>query len=387
MRRFLVILALCMAVTAASAENRLRSFSILAKKKTTTTTTTLRRQPVNSNSSAGFNYFEVFNLFNWLPQADNCGIMEQVKGYEWVFMGKSEEKNEFFPTEVTYIYYPSHLGLRRKGPYLFNNEGQLKAVILLAPYGASDFNNVVRRSEIREDLIEVLKLKAYKDGVYNVNLATVAQKRAIEKELGLRETSDDASNEDMNIVRSYCGKLYADAEEKIDRISRITRIDATTFKVQYADSNGKATIPVTVKFFSGEKPYTVEYSYDFPGRTAAEQQKAESRAETKKEDKVSHIEEQPQFPGGQAALFKWLSDNVQYPADAMKYGISGTVRVQFTVNKDGSITDAKVVMGIDPSLDREALRLVRSMPRWTPGKQDGVPVNVTYTMPIVFRVH
>ena len=98
------------------------------------------------------------------------------------------------------------------------------------------------------------------------------------------------------------------------------------------------------------------------------------------------VEEMPSFPGGLSALFNYLSMNVKYPIVAEENGIQGRVIVAFIVEKDGSITDARVVKSIDPSLDREALRVIRSMPRWIPGKQDGVPVRVKYNVPVNFRL-
>jgi TonB family protein len=94
----------------------------------------------------------------------------------------------------------------------------------------------------------------------------------------------------------------------------------------------------------------------------------------------------PQFPGGPAALFEFLSKNIQYPKDAEKAKLQGRVIVTFVVKKDGSIADAKVVKSVAPSLDAEALRVINAMPNWTPGKQGGQPVNVKYTVPLTFRV-
>jgi len=105
------------------------------------------------------------------------------------------------------------------------------------------------------------------------------------------------------------------------------------------------------------------------------------------ENKVYEVvEQQPSFPGGAGALNSWLRDNLRYPVVAQENGISGKVIVQFVVGKDGSISGAKVVRGVDPSLDKEALRVVGSMPKWTPGKQNGASVNVRYTLPVVFRL-
>jgi protein TonB len=98
------------------------------------------------------------------------------------------------------------------------------------------------------------------------------------------------------------------------------------------------------------------------------------------------VEEQPEFPGGQAALMKFLSDNIRYPVIAQENGIQGRVICSFVVEKDGSITDVQVVRGVDPSLDKEAVRVIQSMPKWKPGKQRGKPVRVRFTLPIVFRL-
>ena len=98
------------------------------------------------------------------------------------------------------------------------------------------------------------------------------------------------------------------------------------------------------------------------------------------------VEEMPHFPGGAAALQAFLSSNTKYPVVAQENGVQGRVTVSFVVERDGSITDVRVVRSVDPSLDREASRVVRSMPRWSPGKQNGSAVRVKYTVPVVFRL-
>jgi protein TonB len=96
------------------------------------------------------------------------------------------------------------------------------------------------------------------------------------------------------------------------------------------------------------------------------------------------VEEMPEFPGGEQALHKFLASNIEYPVIAQENGIQGRVYVKFVVNTDGSITDVEIARGVDPSLDKEALRVVRSMPKWKPGKQRGKAVRVSYTVPINF---
>jgi len=98
------------------------------------------------------------------------------------------------------------------------------------------------------------------------------------------------------------------------------------------------------------------------------------------------VETMPSFPGGEAELFKFLSTNVKYPVIAQENGIQGRVICQFVVNKDGSIVDVEVVRAVDTSLDKEAIRVIKSMPKWTPGKQRGKAVRVKYTVPVNFRL-
>ena len=98
------------------------------------------------------------------------------------------------------------------------------------------------------------------------------------------------------------------------------------------------------------------------------------------------VEEMPSFPGGQGALMSFLYSNIKYPVVAQENGVQGRVIVGFVVERDGSITDVKVMRSVDPSLDREAQRVVKAMPRWKPGKQNGSAVRVKYTVPVVFRL-
>ncbi|WP_314079732.1 TonB family protein [Hoylesella pleuritidis] len=99
------------------------------------------------------------------------------------------------------------------------------------------------------------------------------------------------------------------------------------------------------------------------------------------------VEEMPSFPGGPAALMQFLQSNTHYPAVAQENGVQGRVTVSFVVEKDGSITDVQVARSADPSLDKEAVRVVKSMPRWTPGRQNGSTVRVKFNVPVTFRLN
>ncbi|MBQ8115042.1 MAG: energy transducer TonB [Prevotella sp.] len=98
------------------------------------------------------------------------------------------------------------------------------------------------------------------------------------------------------------------------------------------------------------------------------------------------VEQMPSFPGGMKALFDYLEKNIKYLAKAVKNKIQGRVIVQFTVDEKGRLSNVKVVKSVEPSLDAEAVRVVKSMPRWNPGMQNGKAVKVRYTLPVTFRL-
>ncbi len=105
------------------------------------------------------------------------------------------------------------------------------------------------------------------------------------------------------------------------------------------------------------------------------------------ENKVFDVVEQmPSYPGGMGALMQYLSSNIKYPVIAEENGIQGRVICTFVVERDGSITDVKIAKSVDPSLHKEAMRVVSSMPKWIPGKQNGSAVRVKYTLPVTFRL-
>ena len=112
-----------------------------------------------------------------------------------------------------------------------------------------------------------------------------------------------------------------------------------------------------------------------------------STAQTKKNDMVFDVVEvMPQFPGGQIAMLQYLMKNIKYPEQAMKEGIQGRVTVRFIVEKDGSISDVKPVLSVHPLLNKEAVRVVKSMPKWSPGKHNGKPVRVRFNLPVMFKL-
>lgn len=101
---------------------------------------------------------------------------------------------------------------------------------------------------------------------------------------------------------------------------------------------------------------------------------------------MAMVDEVPNFPGGDAAMYRWLSANLVYPAEAQEEGVSGKVIVSFIVEKDGSLSNVQVVRGKHPALDKEAVRAVKAMPKWNPAINNGTFVRVTYMLPISFKL-
>ena len=102
------------------------------------------------------------------------------------------------------------------------------------------------------------------------------------------------------------------------------------------------------------------------------------------QDVLTRIAQMPEFPGGESALQRFLMANVKYPSIAAENGVQGKVYVNFVVDRVGAISNVKVVRGVDPAVDKEAVRVVKSMPKWIPGRQNGEAVRVSFTVPINF---
>lgn len=113
-----------------------------------------------------------------------------------------------------------------------------------------------------------------------------------------------------------------------------------------------------------------------------------STAQTKKNNMVFDVVEvMPQYPGGQTAMLQYMMKNIKYPKQAMKEGIQGRVTVSFIVEKDGRVTNVRLLRSVQSALDKEAVRVVKSMPKWSPGKHNGKPVRVRFNIPVMFKLN
>ena len=137
--------------------------------------------------------------------------------------------------------------------------------------------------------------------------------------------------------------------------------------------------PATVGGKAVESTYTIPVSFKLSGGKAAKN--SESSRKVTADDTLA------EFPGGTVAMYQYLTENVKYPEEAAKNDIQGRVTVRFTVKTDGSLSDFAVLRGVDPELDKEAVRVIRSMPRWTPATVDGKNVESTYSIPVEFKLY
>ncbi|MCQ2336685.1 MAG: energy transducer TonB [Paludibacteraceae bacterium] len=133
---------------------------------------------------------------------------------------------------------------------------------------------------------------------------------------------------------------------------------------------------------------TADFSAEDDANQRVEIHEVVAVQEEEEEEQKIHVvvEKMPEFPGGQDAMNRYLSRNIKYPLIAQENNIQGRVICQFVVNQDGKIVDVQVVRGVESSLDAEAIRVIKSMPAWTPGKQGGKNVRVKYTLPIRFKL-
>lgn len=194
---------------------------------------------------------------------------------------------------------------------------------------------------------------------------------------GLLLESDRKDLSDLSIMQQHAYTVSRLSRYNIESIT----LDGTTFKL------GDVRTANTLKamFADAEKATgdTGKYHYTEPSAQAtptASPQPSESEADT------GDTYEPPSFPGGSAAMMQYIAKNLRYPKAAQEAGVQGRVMLQFTVGQDGTLSDIKVLRSISAEIDAEAVRVVRSMPRWTPAKANGKPISARYMVPVAFRL-
>lgn len=233
------------------------------------------------------------------------------------------------------------------------------------------------------------------EGGFTTYIKWTFKNKALDYSLDLTINKENIKVEYLNWY-FYGNQAFANIREEILTNGWIfagNEVDESGIKTIYKHENIKGILSLyeniphkkyTIGFCAEED--TSEYFTEFEVIRVDPPLRPEPEPDYVDENKVYDVVEyQPQFAQGDVKV--WLARNVKYPPVAAENGIEGKVLVQFVVGKDGSIYNASVVRGAEPSLDREALRVINSMPKWIPGKQNGVAVNCKYVLPVVFRLN
>ena len=187
------------------------------------------------------------------------------------------------------------------------------------------------------------------------------------------------------LVIAFACEQKESVETKSGNNDAITIVSTIQDDGKIKVEGSKADLEKYIAMFSGK--WEFEVVTDSLGNTfLVEKEIIQPKSLNTNEEIFFIVEEMPEFPGGEPALRQFMATAVKYPDDAVKKGIQGKVYVTFVVSKDGTVADAKIARGVDPSLDTEALRVVNNLPKWKPGKQKGQAVNVSYTVPINFKL-
>ncbi len=216
------------------------------------------------------------------------------------------------------------------------------------------------------------------------------QLKYIKEDDGKRRTNErnviyDATNDRiLQIEDVFSAKKAKEIREMVGKAFVHLTLSGNSIKIKYK-KDGSYTLNKIRLWNDEAKDDTLQFTSHFRELIDLASIKTASKSST---DRVFNVVEQmPEFPGGQKALLKWLSDYTKYPAIAEENGIQGSVVCTFVVEPDGSITDVQVARSVDPSLDKEAVRVLKKMPKWDPGKQNGGAVRVKYTLPVTFRLN
>ena len=211
---------------------------------------------------------------------------------------------------------------------------------------------------------------------------TVENTQAVEL-ARLQEKKKEAKVEKKEVIRTEPEKVVEQVKSSVKFTAPVIKKDE---EVKEEDEIQLEEVEKSTKAIGS---FNVEGNDEVGGAVlkAKEEIKAPEPPKHEEETKIfTVVEQMPLFPGGDAALMAYLRDNIHYPTVATENGVQGRVVVGFVVERDGSITDVNVLRSVDPSLDREAMRVVKGMPRWTPGKQNGSAVRVKYQVPVTFRL-
>jgi TonB family protein len=266
----------------------------------------------------------------------------------------------------------------------------LPIVGLALALNAETVNDYVYKEEQQQPQAKVVK-KGKKNAQIKMGTKTIEVKE--EKTVGTKADKQQSNDWEKNLI--FLGEQFGDAEPLIvidGKVSTSEQLKALDKKEvdNITVMKNEGALKVYAKQFNADTSNgilfinTKEYVKNGEKKVVEVVVKAKKPEEAEKPFDV--VEQMPEFPGGMPELMKFLQENVKYPEEAMKNGIQGRVLIQFIVEKDGSISEAKVIKKVNELLDAEALRVIGEMPKWTPGKQKGEAVRAKFTLPVTFRL-
>ncbi len=261
--------------------------------------------------------------------------------------------------------------MRRTAPKRFNWSLIVVLLIIIGAFAISFVVNKVqeaRRAELEQQM-KMAELEAAKNKPKEEKKAVVKEKEPEKKPEEKKEVVEKVKSSIKFTAPVIKKDSEVKAEDEFKSQAQLMQTNTAigALNVQGNDDGG-AVLRTTMTTIAAP---------------AAPEPEKKEEVETKVFDMV---EQMPSFPGGEAALMEWLNKHIHYPAIAQENGVEGRVIVQFVVGHDGSISGVTIARSVDPSLDQEAKRVVRAMPKWIPGKQNGKSVNCKFTLPVTFRL-
>ncbi len=207
-------------------------------------------------------------------------------------------------------------------------------------------------------------------------------------ELSALEAEAEKKKDEPKVERQ---EIIQEKKEVIEEVKSSTAFQVPEIKKDNEVKNQVVSQDEVMEKKEAIGSFNVEGNSDKGATLKVEQQLKEEKVEEKPKEDLSRkvfdvVEKMPSYPGGNGALQKWLASNITYPAAAAENGVEGRVIVAFVVEPDGSVSDVRIARGVDPSLDREALSVVKRMPKWIPGMQNGSPVRVKFNVPVTFKL-
>ena len=322
-------------------------------------------------------------------------MLDNPEGWEWIYTEKHVTHNDSYPIKLSYGTFSSHPQYKvvfgddaRKPSYLaFTSNGELVRVGL--PINIIYDREYMVAQDITSKLQSHVYIQDYRNNKYGFSKEDTKAQNYVKKELNLAPFNVARPKVPVGyseIGYRYLEQLKEDHKNDFATPLKCERLSDMSFKITFGNEDIEPTHTYMIAYTSKG---AYEYDLTITDMMLESVDKSEliARAEKEQSAKVYDVvEEMPQFPGGSSAMFEYLSQKVKYPDAAKANGIHGRVVCTFIVERDGSISDVKVIRSVDPSLDKEAQQVILSMPRWIPGKQNGKTIRVKYTVPVTFRM-